>query len=121
MRCVCDWVGRQQILSRRRGSGRYTRRQVLLYAELQQHVAYHHPVCLNTRAHVGAPEAARGASGESVSKGLAGPHCYAVLDCFWDPDSGSRYLQVFNPWGRIGRGYTFAPRTCSRRIALPPP
>jgi hypothetical protein len=106
---VCRWVRQQRVFSGRRGTGLYTASQVRLYDEIEGHLLALRPVCLGTRELVGTPDPVLGSSGEKVSKGLAGSHGYAVTGCYKDNATGARFLQVFNPWGRTGRGYTFAP------------
>jgi hypothetical protein len=106
---VCRWVRQQRVFSGRRGTGLYTTTQVRLYDELAQHLLALRPVCLGTRKLVGTPGPELGSSGEQMSKGLAGAHGYAVTGCYTDNATGARFVQVFNPWGRTGRGYTFAP------------
>jgi hypothetical protein len=108
VRCVVDWVRRQRIFAGERGSGRYTPAQDELYQDIQEHLRNYRPVCLGTFEHPGSQDPGRqGESGENLSKGLAGPHSYAVLDCIQVGDV--KYVRVHNPWGRVGRGYTFAP------------
>jgi hypothetical protein len=115
VQCVYDWVRQKQILAGKRGSGRYTPAQVDLYREIETHLRNFRPVCLGTDPYPGKPEPGRqGGSGEHLSKGLAGGHAYAVLDCFEDP-GGVKYVRVHNPWGRIGRGYHFAPDFMSQQ------
>jgi hypothetical protein len=113
---VCAWARQQQVFSGRRGTGLYTPAQLALYNEIQGHLVAHRPVCLGTRKGVGVPDPTRGVSREHVSKGLAGPHSYAVFGCHTDVATGARFVQVFNPWGVKGRGYTFAPA----ELQLPP-
>lgn len=105
---VCEWAWQRQHFPRKRGTGIYTAAQLRLHDEIAQHLQAHRPVCLSTRKEVGRtvdPE--RGYSGEQKSKGLAGRHGYAVTGCFTDDATGLRFVQVFNPWGHTGRGYTF--------------
>lgn len=44
-------------------------------------------------------------------------HAYAVLGCVHDPVIGTRYVRVLNPWGRTGRGYTFAPENLEQTMS----
>jgi hypothetical protein len=113
---VCRWVRQKRIFSGRRGTGLYTDPQVRLYNDIEQHLQALRPVCLGTPELVGTPDATLGSSGEKKSKGLAGSHSYAVTGCHRDAATGVRFVQVFNPWGIIGRGYTFAPGA----LQLPP-
>jgi hypothetical protein len=109
---VCNWVRQQQIFSGVRGSGVYTVPQVQLYDQIAAHLWHHRPVCLSTRPVVGRPAQGggdAGYAGEQKSKGLAGQHAYAVLECYHDQVAGTRYVKVHNPWGIYGRGYEFAP------------
>jgi hypothetical protein len=106
---VCAWARQQQVFAGKRGTGLYTPAQLALFNEIQGHLLAYRPVCLGTRQGVGAPDPVRGVSGEHVSKGLAGPHGYAVVGCHTDGATGVRFVKVFNPWGHTGRGYTFAP------------
>jgi hypothetical protein len=106
--CVCQWARRTLLFPGKRGSGFYTAEQARLHAEIEQHLQAHRPVCLASRKEVGrTKDAEPGASGEPMSKGLAGGHVYAVTGCHTDPNTGLRFVQVWNPWGRTGRGYTF--------------
>jgi hypothetical protein len=107
--CVCQWARRKRVFSGRRSTGVYTAPQVRLYDEIVQHLQALRPVCLATNPLVGTPDPQRGSSGEQKSKGLAGAHAYAVTGYHQDPATGARFVQVFNPWGRTGRGYTFSP------------
>jgi hypothetical protein len=108
LRCVVDWVHRQRVFAGVRGSGLYTPAQEQLFRDIQGHLRNYRPVCLGTSSFPGNQGPGQGSSGEHLSKGLAGPHAYAVLECIEDP-RGPKYVQVFNPWGHTGRGYTFAP------------
>ena len=108
VQCVVDWVRRKRVFAGERGSGLYTLDQEELYREIQGHLRNCRPVCLGTSSFRGIQGPGTGNAGEHLSKGLAGPHAYAVLDCREGP-GGTKYVQVFNPWGRTGRGYTFAP------------
>jgi hypothetical protein len=105
---VWTWARQQGLFAGRRGTGLYTPAQVALYTQIEGHLLAHRPVCLGTRAGVGAPDPTKGVSGEHKSKGLAGPHGYAVLACHTDVPTGVRFVKVFNPWGNTGRAYTFA-------------
>jgi hypothetical protein len=108
VRCVVDWVRRKRIFVGVRGTGQYTPEQDTLYHDIQVHLQNYRPVCLGTFEYPGAPEPGYfGGSGEHMSKGLAGPHAYAVLDCL--QRGAVKYVRVHNPWGHTGRGYTFAP------------
>jgi hypothetical protein len=107
--CVCQWVRRKRVFSGRRSTGVYTALQVRLYDDIVQHLNTYRPVCLGTYELVGTPDPELGSSGEKKSKGLAGAHGYAVTGCYKDNATGARFVQVFNPWGRTGRGYTFSP------------
>ena len=108
MRCVVDWVRRKRIFAGVRGTGLYSLEQDKLYRDIQEHLQNYRPVCLGTYDYPGAPEPGRrGGGGEHMSKGLAGPHAYAVLDCMQVGDV--KYVRVHNPWGHTGRGYNFAP------------
>jgi hypothetical protein len=109
MECVCQWAGRKRLFPGRRWTGRYTAAQVRLYDEIERHLLALRPVCLLTRELVGTPDPERGTRGERKSKGLAGSHVYAVTGCHTDAATGARFVQVFNPWGRTGRGYAFSP------------
>jgi Calpain family cysteine protease len=109
LRQVCKWVSKRLVFSGRRGTALYTTTQVRLFDELEQHLLALHPVCLGTRKLVGTPDPVLGSSGETKSKGLAGGHGYAVTGCYTHTATGVRFVQVFNPWGNTGRGYTFAP------------
>jgi hypothetical protein len=114
--CVCRWARSSLLFPGKRGSGFYTAEQVRLHDEIAQHLQAHRPVCLGSRKEVGRkddldPEP--GASGEPMSKGLAGGHAYAVTGCHEDTHTGLRFVQVWNPWGRTGRGYTFTLTTPS--------
>jgi hypothetical protein len=107
--CVSQWVRRKLVFSGRRSTGVYTTLQLRLYDDIVQHLQAQRPVCLGTRELVGTPDAELGSSGEKKSKGLAGSHGYAVTGYHRDNATGARFVQVFNPWGRTGRGYTFSP------------
>jgi hypothetical protein len=111
--CVCRWARERQIFSGRRGTGVYTDAQVRLYRDIEAHLLVHRPLVLSTRATVSnKPRDPRsvglGSSGETQARGLAASHGYAVVGCH-TTDTGLCFVQVFNPWGAIGRGYTFAP------------
>ena len=108
VQCIVDWVRRKRVFAGERGSGLYTLEQEELYREIQGHLQNYRPVCLGTSSFRGTQGPGLGNAGEHLSKGLAGPHAYAVLDCREGP-GGTKYVQVYNPWGRTGRGYTFAP------------
>ena len=110
VRCVVDWARRQRVFAGVRGTGLYTPAQDNLYREISDHLRNYRPVCLGTDEHPGGhPEPGRGSSGEHLSKGLAGPPGYAVLACHETPE-GVKSVDVHNPWGHTGRGYTFAPQ-----------
>jgi hypothetical protein len=106
---VWRWARLKQLFSGRRLSGVYTEAQIRLFKEIEQHLQAWRPVCLGTHKLVGTPDPVLGSSGEKISKGLAGSHAYAVTGCFKDVKTGACFVQVFNPWGIIGRGYTLAP------------
>jgi hypothetical protein len=106
--CVCQWARRTLLFPGKRGSGLYTLEQVRLHDEIAQHLQSHRPLCLGSRKEVGrSTDPEPGASGEPMSKGLAGGHVYAVTGCHTDADTGLRFVQAWNPWGRTGRGYSF--------------
>jgi hypothetical protein len=109
VQCISQWARQKLVFTGRRSTGVYTTAQVQLYNDIEQHLLAFRPLCLGTREVIGTPGPNRGSSGESTSKGLAVSHAYAVTGCYTDLHTGARYVQVFNPWGVIGRGYTFAP------------
>ena len=110
MTAILSWARERKILAEKRGTGHYNDAQLGLYERIRSHLARCSPLCLGTEKVVGTPAPTPGSSGEPVSKGLAGGHAYAILDTYHDQQTGVRYLKVFNPWGRIGRGYVFAPQ-----------
>ena len=102
------WVRARHIFAEKRGTGLYNAAQLALFERIRSDLARRSPLCFGTRQEIGTAEPVPGSSGEPVSRGLAGRHAYAILDTHTDA-AGRKYVQVFNPWGRYGRGYSFAP------------
>lgn len=107
MNAIIKWTRSKSLFAFKRGTGIYNQNQLNLYTKIESHLQARSPVCLGTRAAVGTAEPTPGSSGEPISKGFAGKHGYAVLAT--RNVNGLRFVQVYNPWGQMGRGYSFAP------------
>jgi hypothetical protein len=89
----------------KRGSGRYNLAQEQLFDLMEARWKNGEPMVLSTNPeYMGlAKKQAKGISaGETIIRGLAGKHAYAVIGVFRIVD-GRRFIRVANPWGETGR------------------
>jgi hypothetical protein len=107
---VLNWVKAQQLLSGKRGTDLYSAGEIALYHRIQGAIAGGNAVVASTRSYLGATRTkdVGHSAGESVVKGLAGPHSYAVLGTNEDA-AHHKFVTLANPWGLIGRSYNFIP------------
>jgi hypothetical protein len=88
------------------GSGIYSARAEELYRTISSKIAGDCPVGFTTRKDIGKAQGTGHSGGETLSFGMAGEHCYAVLDTFAENVMARRkFIKVCNPWGRYGRAY----------------
>jgi hypothetical protein len=110
---IVKWLADNQLYPGRRGSGKYTKKQLAFFTSIETALTNHRHVALGTKETVGRVTQGTGHSaGESKSKGLVGGHAYAVLNYGYGPgkvrDSSAgevRWVKVRNPWGHYGRVY----------------
>jgi hypothetical protein len=113
-RRVVSWLEQQKLYPGKRGTAKYTAGQLAVFDKIQKAVLAKQYVSVGSRMEVGRSSSGSGHSaGEAQSKGLAGPHVYAVLDFgFGDtpsrttrPDGQLHWVKLANPWGDYGRKY----------------
>ena len=109
---IMSFAEAKQLVPGKRGSGIYSTSQLNLYARIARALKENKPVTLATMASVGTAISAKGKSGgESIVKGLAGTHAYAVISIREDTASPQRkWVRVRNPWGEVGRRYDPSPK-----------
>jgi hypothetical protein len=88
----------------RRGTGKYSERQIACFDRLAESVASQKPAAVSTPERIAeAQKEGAGMSGEATAKGLVAQHQYAVLDT--KEEHGLRWVQLRNPWGSYGGKY----------------
>jgi len=99
------------------GSGRYSAKADAFYTTIASKIAGDCPVGFTTRKDIGAAQGTGHSGGETMSFGMAGEHCYAVLDTFTENVMARRkFIKVCNPWGRYGRAYSDADDSSAPRL-----
>lgn len=91
----------------KRGLGRYLPRYDGIYATIYQALAHNHLVSLASDEEIGRIDQNPMTQMESQIKGLAGPHCYQILNCY--ERNGLKILLLRNPWHRYTREYVQRP------------
>lgn len=110
---LINTIKQRHLLTGPLGSGDYSDKELLLFNRINQLIEEERTVILSTRQDIynDASEIdGRGHSaGESMVKGLAGPHSYTVLDLEPKNPDNSRTrtfsVKLRNPWGKTGRRY----------------
>jgi hypothetical protein len=121
---VSDWLISRNVLPGKRGSGIYTQAQLNFYTALDDALRRNLPATASTMETVGTSTDGRGGAGEQKSKGLAGKHVYALLECQIIDDV--RFILVRNPWGEgnpfgsaYGRGYVTKTKPDGTQVLSP--
>lgn len=109
---IMDFAEAKQLMPGKRGSGIYSTSQLNIYERIARALKENKPVTLGTLASVGTAVSGKGKSGgESIVKGLAGTHAYAVISIREDSTIPKRkWVRVRNPWGEVGRRYDPSPK-----------
>jgi len=104
---IMEFAEAKQLMPGRRGSGIYSTSQLNIYERIARALKENKPVTLATLTSVGTNISGKGKSGgESIVKGLAASHAYAVISVREDSTSPKRkWVRVRNPWGEVGRKY----------------
>lgn len=83
--------------------GTYTRRSLDYFDVIQKHVEKKRNITIGTREFTGKNET--GFAGEAKTSGMAGSHCYTVLDAKV-LDNQKRLVLLRNPWGEYSAKYS---------------
>lgn len=104
---IMDFAEKNQLLPGRRGTGAYSTSQLASFKRIKDALASRYPVALSSKESVGTLITRKGKSGgESIVKGLAANHAYAVISIKEDlAEPRRKWIRVRNPWGETGRGY----------------
>ena len=108
---IMDQVCAKKLMTGALGSGIYSQGELDLFKGIKDKLDNGKMMTLHTRHDIfdskDEVEEKGGSAGESMVKGLAGPHAYALLDYGpKNPKAGQTLsLLIRNPWGEYGRGY----------------
>ena len=108
---VMSYVMANSLVPGKRGTGSYTDAQLKVFGAIKDALAANRSVALGTTKEVARVASGKGVSaGESIGKGLAGAHAYAVLEVIEDLlPPFLKWVRVRNPWGETGRDYDTLP------------
>jgi hypothetical protein len=112
-RDVVEFATTKQLMPGKRGTGTYSTTQLTAFQRIKDALNAKKPVSLSTKESIGTAISGKGKSGgESIVKGLAASHVYAVLSVREDNAPPNRkWLRVRNPWGEKGRAYVASKTT----------
>jgi len=106
LRKFVDFLENSKCFPGKRGSAQYSLKQLMLYAEIEQALLANKLVTFSSDHNIGRESDGKQAvTGEQKSKGLAGNHAYAALQC--SDEKALLGCVIRNPWGNYGRDYNY--------------